>query len=462
MTDFHPDTAPSTATLMQHTLDVQFEQLDDATKTALRTFILDTLGVMIAGSAADFAKELSDGLKRSDLPGADEATVAGTTDRASASVAAMRNAFHAHCQEFDSVHEAAVVHALATVQPAVMAWVEREGGVSGRDFMTALVVGVDVSTTIGMASNETLRFFRPASAGIFGTTAALARLAGLRGERFANAMGLALASCAGTMQPHDEGLCTLAVQIANAARAAIQAVDMAVAGVPGSQHWLQGPHGYLELFEGSYELDSRVAELKNIHRIVEVSHKPFPSGRATHGAVDGLLKLRERGIDCDRIEQVDIFVPPLIEKLVGRPVTPDMGVNYARLCLQYVGALILKTGTIEVTDYRRERIEDTDLQALARRVNIIVDDNPDPNALNPQRVVIKSDSGQQEVEVIDTLGSPANPLTEQQHLAKFRNNWKYARDSMSDDVREATIDTVNNLEALEDMRQLSQLLQAND
>jgi len=150
--DFHPDTHPCTVRLMRHALDVQFDQLDSTTRTALRTFILDTLGVMVSGSSAAFAKELANGLERTDAATVSEASVAGCGERASAGVAAMRNAFHAHCQEFDCVHEAAVVHPLATVQPAVMAWAEREGGVSGRDFMTALAIGVDISTTIGMAS----------------------------------------------------------------------------------------------------------------------------------------------------------------------------------------------------------------------------------------------------------------------------------------------------------------------
>jgi len=458
---FHSETHSATAELMRHALDFRFEELNEHSERALKTFVLDTLGVMVSGSSADFSSELAKGLSRDDADGFDQASVLGTGERSSATIAAMRNAFHAHCQEFDCVHEAAVVHPLATVQPAAMAWAEREGGVSGRDFMSALAIGVDISTTIGMASNETLRFFRPATAGIFGTTAALARLQGLRGETFANAMGLALASCAGTMQPHDEGLCTLAVQVAGAARAAILAVDMAAAGVPGPQHWLQGPHGYLNLFEGKYDLEPRVNELQSVRRIDQVSHKPFPSGRATHGAIDGLLSLRGEHIDCEKIEKIDIFVPPLIDKLVGRPITPDMGVNYARLCLQYVGALALTYGTIEVTDYQAERIGDPQLQALGSRINIIVDDNPDPNALSPQRVVILIDGEKREIVVPDTLGSPANPLTHSRHLAKFRNNWRYARKAAPEQACEAVIDCVDRLQDLSDVRELCRLIDAN-
>ena len=98
--------------------------------TAIKTFVLDTIGVAVSGSAAAFAAELRSGLKA--WRGEAEATVLGTGERVSAGTAAVLNGFHAHCQEFDCVHESAVVHPLATIQPAVLAWCERTGGVHGR------------------------------------------------------------------------------------------------------------------------------------------------------------------------------------------------------------------------------------------------------------------------------------------------------------------------------------------
>ncbi len=449
-----------TARLEGHIVENSFDDLSPQAVLAVKTFVLDTLGVAMSGANAAFADEVREGLSK--WSAGDEARVLGTDLRTTAGSAAMMNAFNAHCQEYDCVHEGAVVHPLATIQPATLAWCERESAsrkVTGRELIEALATGVDISTTIGVSSNATLKFFRPATAGVFGTAAAIAKLSGLRGEPLSSAMGLALAQCSGTMQPHDEGLCTLAVQVGFGARSGLQAVDMAMTGVPGPKDWLEGPHGYLKLFEGDWTLEPRVDELDTVSRITEVSHKPFPSGRATHGGVDGLLQLRAIGVREENVEKIEIHVPPLIEKLVGRPVNDTMGVNYARLCLQYVGAIALIDGTIEVTDYAFDRIRNKRLQALAERIHIVVDDNPDPNALSPQRVVAHLVTGEtREVVIANTLGSPANPLTRDQHLDKFRRNWKFAPASLSADRCERVIETVDHLEALDDVTRLIDLL----
>ena len=48
-----------------------------------------------------------------------------------APAAAFMNAWQMHNQEYDCLHEGAVVHAMATVLPAALAAAEMRGGVSG-------------------------------------------------------------------------------------------------------------------------------------------------------------------------------------------------------------------------------------------------------------------------------------------------------------------------------------------
>ena len=69
---------------------------------------------------------------------------------------------------------------MAVLLAAALAHAERAGGVSGRDLLTAVVLGVDVGTGLGVASKAPLRFFRPATAGAFAATAAIGKLDGLR------------------------------------------------------------------------------------------------------------------------------------------------------------------------------------------------------------------------------------------------------------------------------------------
>ncbi len=434
--------------LVQHVITTRFEDLPSSSVAAVKAFCLDTIGVTVAGTAARYAVEM-----RTAVGGwgsGAEATVLGLGDRLPASAAAMVNAFHAHNQEFDCVHEAAVVHPLTTIQSAALAYAERAGGVSGRDLILALALGVDVATSIGMAAKTGLRFFRPATAGVFGATAAVGKLAGLSAVGLKNALGLAYAQNAGTMQSHVEGGPALALQMGFAAGAAVRAVDLARAGLPGPHDVLEGPFGYFRLYEGEWDLEPVWAELGTVWRITQVSHKPFPTGRAAHGGLDGILQLRAgHGLQADDVARLFLAAPPLIHQLVGRPAQADMDVTYARLCFQYVGALALLNGGVEVGDFSPERLADPRLHDLARRIELAPDGNPDPNALAPQAVTAHLKDGRTlRVDIPHTLGSPERPLSREQHLAKFRRCWSCGAQPLADEAADRLIRLVDDLDEL--------------
>jgi 2-methylcitrate dehydratase PrpD len=154
----------------------------------------------------------------------------------------MVNAFHIHNQEFDCVHERAVVHPMAVILATLFAIAERESvrqkNISGAAFLAALALAVDVATTIGMCATKPLRFFRPAMCGCLGAAAGAALLKGLNKEQMRDAFGIAYSQLAGTMQAHVEGTPALALQVAFAARAAVCAVDLAAEGNFGWATWL--------------------------------------------------------------------------------------------------------------------------------------------------------------------------------------------------------------------------------
>lgn len=432
--------------LVQHVLKTRFADLSSEAVHAAKTFCLDTLGVCAAGTNAPYAATVRAAV--SGWGNGTEATVIGLGDQLPAPAAAMVNAFHTHNQEFDCVHELAVVHPLTTIQSAVLAYAERQGGISGRDVILATVLGVDVATSIGMASQTGLSFFRPATAGIFGVTAAVGKLAGLDHNTLMDALGLAYSQAAGSMQAHVEGGPALALQMGFAAAGGLRAVDLAQAGFPGPHDVLEGRFGYFRLFEGAWDLAPVWAEWGRVWRITQVSHKPFPSGRATHGGIDGVLQLREQyGIAADDVERLTLRAPLLIHELVGRPLQPEMQVNYARLCWPYVGALALATGQVDVADFRPERLTDARLHRLGQRIEVVIDDHLAPHALSPQTVRARLRDGREvAVEVPHTLGSPERPLSRAQHLAKFRRCVSVAAKPLLSDAADSMIAMVDRLE----------------
>jgi 2-methylcitrate dehydratase PrpD len=235
-------------------------------------------------------------------------------------------------------------------------------------------------------------------------------VAGVAPGRFADVMGLAYAQCAGTMQAHVEGSIALPLQIGLAARAAVSAVDLVQAGLTGPHDVIEGPFGYFRLFD---EGDPAVltAALGGRWRIGEVSTKPFPSGRASHGVLGALRELRREGLAAAEVERIDAIVPPLVARLVGRQFNAEMTPAYARLCLQLLAALMLADGVVDPRRFTPATFADPAIAALAARVQITVDANPDPNALSPQRLVVHPSGGRTiERTIPATIGAPGAPM----------------------------------------------------
>src|SRR6516165_8713913 len=100
----------------RHALSMRYEDLPTDAILHAKTFILDTIGVGIAGSSAAGAVELFK-VSAGWGEGA-QAGVWGRRQRVPAAAAAFLNGFQVHCQEYDCLHEKAVLHAMATLLPA--------------------------------------------------------------------------------------------------------------------------------------------------------------------------------------------------------------------------------------------------------------------------------------------------------------------------------------------------------
>ncbi len=392
-------------------------RLPPSAAAAARRLLADTLFGGIAGSSGPGA----DGVLAAAIlwgPG-DEARVLGRSRRLPAPAAAFVNGFQTHCLEWDAVHDAAVVHAMSVVTAALLAVIDRRGGCDADEALEALCVGVDIACGLGLSATSGLKFFRPATAGLIGAAFACARVDGLPRDRFADLLGLAYSQCAGTMQAHVEGSIALPLQIAVAARAAVTALDLATMDLGGPHDALEGPYGYFRLFEDG-SLDAYAAALGSVWRIEEISTKPYPSGRASHATLSVLEALRaEHGFAAADVAAITAHVPPLIHRLVGRSWIDDMTTAYARLCLPLLGSLMLTDGRIDPRRFTPAAFADPALRAIGERLRIVVDANPDPNALGPQRIEVALADGRRfDVAVPVTLGSPAYPLGEAGAAAK--------------------------------------------
>ncbi len=417
----------STERFARHALETSYADLPGEAVDAAKIFILDTIGVGVAGAAAPHADAVFETVKRwGGCDGAAPAHVLGRGAALPAPSAAFVNGFQIHCQEYDCVHEPAVVHPMATLFAALSAETQRAGPVDGRSLIAAVCTGVDVAAGLGVAARSAIRFFRPANAGIFGATLGVARLRGFDLPAALDAAGYALAFCSGTMQAHVEGKPALPIQIGNAARGALMACDLAAGGLPGPHDVIDGPYGYLSLFEEESAVAPVLDSLGKVWRMTEVSHKPFPTGRAAQGGISAIQRLRESGVSADNLERLTLTAPPLIRRLVGRPYKDEMDVNYARLCFPYLGAVALRDGAVGLDDFDAARRRDGAIARLARRMEVVEAGPADPAAFTPQTAcAVLKDGRSIEARIGDLYGSPQAPMDRAAAREKFRRCMDY-------------------------------------
>ena len=431
---------------------------DDLTPEAikyLKIFMMDTLAVGVAGRCSAGSDIL---VKAVESWGqGDQSRVIGMPDvRAPAPTAAFLNGYNIHALEWDGLHEYSVVIALCVPMAAMMAEAD-QNLVSGKDFMTAFCVAVEVAVTLGGASETAPRFFRPAVAGLMGAAMGLAKMRGYSREQTLQVLGLAYSQASGTMQAHWEGVMMLAMQVGVSARAAVCAVDMAAAGAQAPVDVLLGKFGFFTLIETADNIDESLAAMggagDNVWKITETAHKPYPAGRATQSVLTMFNEIfSQHIIDVNEIEEIKVEVPPLIMLLVGRPLTEKMTSSYARLCLKYVGPMRLLNGSIDPRLYPEGTGASDEIKELGERFNIVLNDITDPNALGPQSLTIKLKSGEEYKAHCDIpYGSPGNRMNKAAREEKVRTCFEVGARQADP---QALIDRIELIEDMADVRAL--------
>jgi 2-methylcitrate dehydratase PrpD len=413
----------------------RFEDLPAEAVEAATVFFLDTVGVACAGRMAPKLDDLLSAASRWGSGG--DAVLWNQSRRVPAPVAALVNGYQCHALEYDCVYEPGVILPTAPLLAALMTKVDELVAAgrspSGRDLLRAFVVGLEVSCTLSAATRQAMFFFRPATTGVFSGLAALACLDRLPREQLRHAFGIAYSQVCGPMQAHEEGSMMLAMQMGFAARNAVQAHDMAKVGLTAPVEILGGRFGFFRNFEDGGELQQALAEMTQPWKVTQLSHKPFPSGRVTHGVIHALHQLRqELGLSpeqaLEQVSAIHVDLPPLGFRLVGRPMVHQPAPNYARLSIAYVAAAELVFGRVDPTSFTTECLHDARVETLGRRVHTAEKPHPNPNAFYPQTLRLEMTDGRSlERQIPHAWGHPLMPLSPQEREDKFRLCWRLTR-----------------------------------
>ena len=198
------------------------------------------------------------------------------------------------------------------------------------------------------------------------------------------------------------------------------------------------------------------------YEILSVYLKPYPCCRALHGAIDLALALRSLGtFSAPDIATVEVRVGNT-KRFLLEPAAPDATYKRCQFSIPFVTACALLDGHVGEASFTRARIGSDDVARLQQRIGCVYDEalqfNPSGFAshFRPSILTVTTVQGAQFTKDLAVpRGSPLNPLTEAELLAKFQS-WTGA--GLSPERKEQVVAMVRDLESLGNVSELMRLL----
>lgn len=446
--------------LVEHAARAQLRDLPPGTVERARLMVLDTLGVTLAGSRAQVVVPLLAQVR--EWGGRPEASVLVSGDRLPGPVAAMVNAVMARSLDFDDCDEETGYHPGVAAVPAALAAAEMSGDVSGADLLVAVAVAVDAVLRVRKAVRLRMGAKMPWTSGTFAPlTAAFAagRALRLEPDTLRNALGIAYTELSGTPQSHLDGGVAHAIHLGAAVQAGLVAVALARRGVTGARNVLEGRFGLFNAYHyGEYDRERLLDGLGREYRIEDVSIKPFPCCKMTHGAVQAMLQARADGVSAGDVRGVTVRVnEPAFILCSGQPWRPPKTLVEAQFSIPYVAGAALARGRVTLEEFTQEAMQSPDVLDVAGRMRVVRDPSIDALGLQvaPTEVEVTLRGGEVRRYRIERVpGHPASPMGFDAVLAKFMDCVRFAAPETYETTLGPVVDAVRLLEAVPDVRSL--------
>lgn len=458
--------------LAKNIVSVKYEDIPTPVAEMTKMDILDSLGVAIAASgtapACKSMVELAE-----ELGGKEESTIIAYGSKVPSFMAAFVNSGLVHYLNYDDLHDAFFIHVACSVFPAAFAIAERVGKVTGREFITAYTLAIDLECKLSRAlisnkktpSDWTLHgWMLSQTFGYFGAAAVAGKLLGLNEDQLVDAFGFAYCQAAGNMEVlygvgGDKG-----IYPSWAAKGGVLSALMAQKGLAGPKNSLEGSAGLFNVyFNGEYDSSSLTTDLGKSFEVI--SFYAFPCCGFTHSYIELALRMRdEHHIQPEDVEAMTVFVGPMVQKLC-EPLqirrNPRI-VSEAKYSIPFAVATAIAKGKPCIKHFTNDGIKDPEILRLSNKVSWQADQEYDAqvSGMYPAKVEIKLRDGRvlRSEHKSFRYGHPQRPMSKEELTEKFRECASYSVRPLLKDSVEKVIGMVNKLEEIDDVSEIIHLV----
>ena len=447
---------PVTDTLARFVAETDYSAISDTALSNAKMHLLDTVGAGLAAVSTPVAAIAFDYCKRTGH--SQEASIWGTSEKASAPMAAFTNGLLAHALDFDDWDAyLRAGHPSSVITAAALA-IGESIGASGKDLLKAYVFGIEVLTQLAAGTPELHKrgFHSTPVWGSIGAVIASTSLLKLDGEKIKAALGVAAPGAAGIQR--QQGSMVKPFHAGNAARNGVEAALLAQQSFTADQNIIEAPRGFCDTFfgPGTCDYEKMLTGIGQPYFLESpgLGLKMHPCSAPQFLAADGALQLkREHGVHFGDVEKIEVSIPPIRYQ---RHFHPEVKTGLrGKFAINYVVALGVLEGKLDNDSFTDAKANDPLVQQALRKVHVIIDDSiPEPGTYCPVTIELRNGERLTHTGRV-AKGHPKNPMSEGEILAKFRDNVKGI---ISAERSEQLIAAVRNLEGIGDLRNLAGFL----
>jgi 2-methylcitrate dehydratase PrpD len=411
-----PAAAPPHVTriLAQYVVGAKYDDLPaNIRKEGART-LLNWVGVAIGGSRHQTVDIAASAL--APFSGPPQASLLGRRERFDIMNAAFINGVSSHIFDYDDTHLKTIIHPAGPVASAILALAEMQP-VSGRDFLNALVLGVETECRIGNAvcpNHYDVGWHVTGTAGVFGAAAATGKLLGLNEQQMVWALGLAASQPVGLRESF--GSMNKSFNPGRAASNGIFAALLASKNYTSSDGMIEAKRGWANVVSTKQDYQEITEGLGQRYEAALNTYKPFACGIVLHPAIDAAIQLRnENKLTADQIERVDLKVHPLVLELTGKK-TPREGLE-GKFSIYHAVAVAIIEGAGGEKQFSDRAVTDPTVVALRSRVVPVITPGIGPAQVDMTIVLKDGRTLQRHIE--HAIGSLDAPMTDSALEVKF-------------------------------------------
>ncbi|HLL27999.1 MAG TPA: MmgE/PrpD family protein [Xanthobacteraceae bacterium] len=411
-----PAAAPKdvTKTLAHYVVTAKYDDLPQNVRKEGSRTLLNWVGVAIGGSRHQTVDIAAAAL--GPFSGPPQASLLGRRERFDIMNAAFINGVSSHIFDYDDTHLKTIIHPAGPVASAILAISEMQP-VTGKDFLNALVLGVETECRIGNAvypNHYDAGWHITGTAGVFGAAAAAGKLLGLNEQQMVWALGLAASQPVGLRESF--GSMNKSFNPGRAASNGIFAALLASKNYTSSDGMIEAKRGWANTISTKQDYKEITEDLGQRYEAALNTYKPFACGIVLHPAIDAAIQLRnENKLTAEQIERVDLKVHPLVLELTGKK-TPREGLE-GKFSIYHAVAIAIIEGAGGEKQFSDRAVNDPAVVALRSEVVPVITPGIDPAQVD--MTIVLKDGRTLHRFIEHAIGSLDAPMSDAALEAKF-------------------------------------------